>query len=239
MRGSLEPRRVRSQPPPGPTRAERRAAQTRRSRPLQLIAVLAVVILLVAAAFVFFFRDSDDEPNVTLSDDSVSANLELTLGGTANVNAGPEVQLAPDQANLIMEAVGQYVDGGLIEPLRTGDEVGDEVVALFDAGAQTRLAAGERALVFEEGVPQLDDDLVASATPVILTALSDGDGTFQLVTALFNYYATVPTGEGTFDIARSTELVFINEAGTWKVTGYDVTLSRTPTAATTTTGAAE
>jgi hypothetical protein len=132
--------------------------------------------------------------------------------------------LGGDDANQIMAAVGQYVDKGLIAPVKTGKPPTD-VAGLFDGGTQTAIQGPDKDVLFENGTPKLTGDFKPSADPVIITALSDANGQFVLATATFNYRVDVGVDGGTMNTARTTALTFAADNG-WKITGYDVSVTR-------------
>jgi len=189
---------------------------------MQLVVVGVAVGLLVLAAVIFFFVRSDGGSSP--SKKSVSANVKLTLGGIQNANAGAPATLGADAANQIMAAVGQYVDKGLIAPVKTGKPPTD-VSSLFDAGTQTAIQGPDKDVLFENGQPKLTGDFKPAAEPVVITALSDGNGQFVLATAAFTYRADEGVDGGTLNTSRTIALTFTPDSG-WKITGYDVTLTR-------------
>jgi hypothetical protein len=195
---------------------------SQRSRTMQLVVVGLAVGLLVLAAVIFFFVRSDGGSSP--SKKSVSANVKLTLGGIQNANAGAPATLGADAANQIMAAVGQYVDKGLIAPVKTGRPPTD-VSGLFDAGTQIAIQGPDKDVLFENGQPKLTGDFKPAAEPVIITALSDGNGQFVLATAAFTYRADEGVAGGTLNTSRPIALTFTPDNG-WKITGYDVTLTR-------------
>jgi hypothetical protein len=195
---------------------------SQRSRTMQLVVVAVAAGLLVMAAVIFFFVRSDGGSSP--SKKSVSANVKLTLGGIQNANAGAPATLGADAANQIMAAVGQYVDKGLIAPVKTGKPPTD-VSALFDAGTQAAIQGPDKDVLFENGQPKLTGGFKPAAEPVVITALSDGNGQFVLATAAFTYRADEGVEGGTLNTARTIALTFTPDNG-WKVTGYDVTLTR-------------
>lgn len=195
---------------------------SQRSRTMQLVVVAVAAGLLVMAAVIFFFVRSDGGSSP--SKNSVSANVKLTLGGIQNANAGAPATLGDDAANQIMAAVGQYVDKGLIAPVKTSKPPTD-VSALFDAGTQAAIQGPDKDVLFENGQPKLTGDFKPSAEPVVITALSDGNGQFVLATAAFTYRADEGVEGGTLNTARTIALTFTPDNG-WKITGYDVTLTR-------------
>jgi hypothetical protein len=195
---------------------------SQRSRTMQLVVVAVAAGLLVMAAVIFFFVRSDGGSSP--SKKSVSANVKLTLGGIQNANAGAPATLGADAANQIMAAVGQYVDKGLIAPVKTGKPP-TGVSALFDAGTQAAIQGPDKDVLFENGQPKLTGDFKPAADPVVITALSDGNGQFVLATAAFTYRADEGVEGGTLNTARTIAMTFTPDNG-WKITGYDVTLTR-------------
>ncbi|HEY4397076.1 MAG TPA: hypothetical protein VGO28_05345 [Acidimicrobiia bacterium] len=191
---------------------------------MQLVVVAVAVSLLVIAAVIFFVLARSDSSSGP-SKKSVSANVKLTLAGVQNSNAGPDATLSNDAANQIMASVGQYVDKGLIAPVKTGTPPAD-VGGLFDAGTQVAIQGPDKDVLFENGQPKLTGNLKPSADPVIITALSDGNGQFVLATAAFKYRADEGVEGGTLSTARTIALTFVSDNGQWKITGYDVSLAR-------------
>ena len=190
---------------------------------MQLVVIAVAAGLLVMAAVIFFFVRSDGGSSPRTKK-SVSANVKLTLGGIQNANAGAPATLGDDAANQIMAAVGQYVDRGLVAPVKTGKPPTD-VSGLFDAGTQAAIQGPDKGVLFENGQPKLTGDFKPAADPVIITALSDGNGQFVLATAAFTYRADEGVEGGTLNTARTIALTFTPDNG-WKITGYDVTLTR-------------
>jgi hypothetical protein len=80
-------------------------------------------------------------------------------------------------------------------------------------------------VLFESGKPALRGDFKPAADPVLITALSDGNGQFVLATAAFTYRADEGVEGGTLNTARTIALTFTPDNG-WKITGYDVSLTR-------------
>jgi len=195
---------------------------------MQIVAAASVLALMVAAAF-FFFRssgdgDGDGDTKSTKSTKKITvSDLELTVGGVYNANAGPAVAFPPEGQTAVMDTVGAYVQGGLINPMTEG-EVPEELAQYFDAGTTARLEGPDRAVLFDEDLPELTGSFTPLAQPVILTALSDGTGAFVLATAAVKYEATAETEDGDVKITRQIELTLAPEAGLWKITGYDIIL---------------
>jgi hypothetical protein len=217
--------RRRTRPPEDLTRAERRAADARRSRPLQIITVVALLALLGAAGFFFFLRDDDGDGGGGSGDTVSIGDVDLVVGEVRNENAGLPAQLPPEVQEQVMTTVGAYVEGALIDVVSEG-EPGADLATVFDAGAAARLDGPDRAVLVEEGLPELTGDFEPSAQPVILTGLSDASGAFVMVSAFFNYAAEAEVKGGRVTIGRATELTMVPEGAAWKITGYDVVLLR-------------
>jgi hypothetical protein len=190
--------------------------------------VVVVLVLVAAAAFFFFFREDESSggnggpervQEVSIGD------LELTVGGVFPINAGPPVALPPEVQNAVMATLGTYVEGGLIEPVRTGETAAD-ISSVFDAGAVTRLEGPDRAVLFDEGLPEVTKSFVPTAQPVIITALSDGASAFVIATATLVYQATLETDEGTITVNRTADLTMVPEPDAWRITSFDVIVSR-------------
>jgi hypothetical protein len=192
---------------------------------MQLVVVAVAAGLLVMAAVIFFLARGDDGGSSGPLKKSVSGSVQLTLAGVQNANAGAPATFGDDAANQIMAAVGQYVDRGLVVPVKTGKAATD-VSSLFDAGTQAAIQGPDKDVLFESGKPALTGDFKPAAEPVIITALSDGNGQFVLATATFAYRADVGVEGGTLNTARTIALTFTPENGEWKITGYDVSLTR-------------
>ena len=228
--------RRRTPPPEYLTRAERRAASARRSRPLQVVTVVALLALLGAAGYFFFLRDDDGGGGGSVDTVSIG-DVDLVVGEVRNENAGFPAQLPPEVQDQVMTTVGAYVKAALLDVVSEGEPGGD-LATVFDAGAAARLTGPDRAVLVEEGLPELTGDFEPSAQPVVLTGLSDGTGAFVLVSAFFNYAANAEVEGGRVTITRATELTMVPEGANWKITGYDVVVTRdSPGTGTTTTTA--
>lgn len=219
---------------PTPTRTPGASAGTttgstppapRRSPRMQLVVIAVSAVLLVGAALIFFFARGDGGSSSNPRTKSVSGEVKLTLGGINNANAGAPATLGDDAASQIMAQVGQYVDKGLIAPVKSGKPPTD-VSDLFDGATQAAIQGPDKDVLFENGTPKLTGDFKPSADPVILTELSDANGQFVLATATFNYRADLGVQGGAMNTARSISLTFAPENGPWKITGYDVSLTR-------------
>jgi len=191
---------------------------------MQIAVVVAAVALLGIAGLIFLLqRGGGDDSGPARK--SVSGNVQLVLGGVQNVNGGKPATLPDDAANEIMQVVGMYVDRGLVVPVKTGKPP-EGVTELFDGGTQAALEGPDKDVLFENGEPQLAGDFKPAASPVIITALSDGNGRFVLATAAFDYSAEVVVKTGVLATTRNVALTFSSEGGPWRITGYDLSVTR-------------
>jgi hypothetical protein len=197
-----------------------------RSRRIQVAVVVASVVLLGVAALIFFLvgGDNGDDKAAAPPKTSVSANVSVVLGGVQNTNAGAPATLSDESASQIMQVLGAYVDRGLVAPVKTGKPA-EGVAELFDAGTQVAIQGPDKDVLFENGQPARTGDFTPAAQPVVITALSDGNGQFVLATAAFTYTSDVGVKGGTLKSARNIALTMTPESG-WRITGYDVGVIR-------------
>jgi hypothetical protein len=192
---------------------------------MQIVAVAVSAGLLVAVVLIFLLQRGGDDGGSGTAKKAISGDVQMTLGGVQNANAGAPATLGDDIANQIMTALAQYVDQGLVQPAKTGKPAAD-LSGLFDAGTQAAIQGPDKDVLFESGQPGRTGDFKPAATPVIITALSDGGGQFVLATAGFQYSTQVGVEGGTLATTRVIAMTFAPENGQWKITSYDVTVSR-------------
>jgi hypothetical protein len=214
-----------------PSRAARRDQQ-RRTRLLVgigggilAIAAIAVVVLLLAGG-------GDDDGKKTAAEDTTLApttSLSLQLGNVSTESAGQPAQLTPEQANAVLKVVTDYVDAASVDPLRSAEPAGD-LSAIFDAGALARVAGADRAVMVDEGLPKVTGDLTVTAKPVDVVGLADQGGAIVLATASLDLEITgdAHVKAGPLKVARRGDLVLAPDAaGVWKITSFNVLVSRT------------
>jgi hypothetical protein len=132
----------------------------------------------------------------------------------------------PEVASKVKAGLEAYLADGLVEPLRDGKAPAG-LEQSFTAGALARLTASapDRAAVLEDGAA-LKGDVRQDRANAKLTALVDPAGVVALVTAQVDVAHTVDTGDGDVAVARSGELVLVDDGGSWKVDAFDVRTSR-------------
>jgi hypothetical protein len=155
----------------------------------------------------------------------LTAATDLKAGTVEVVTPGPPAQLPAQTKAAIMATVAGYVSNGLMKPLRTGAKVSG-VAALFDSGAGAQLLGPDGAVLFDAGLPAMTGGVTTKAPPVPITALADANGTFVLATTTVLLDTTAKAGKATYRILRQGELVLAPDQGTWKITGYDFSVTR-------------
>lgn len=189
--------------------------------------MLAVAVLLVGAGIAFFRGEGGGGSSAPPRPAETVAigDLELTVGAVLAANGGPPAELPVEIQDAVMTTVAAYVEGGLIDPIRD-DTASPDAAAAFAALTAPRLDGPDRAVLFDEGLPEVTGSFEPRAEPVTITALSDGTGAFVLVTATLLYEATLEADGGPITISRSAELTLAPEDGAWKIIGYDMGVIR-------------
>ena len=139
--------------------------------------------------------------------------------------AGPPAQLSPEQVTAIVGTARQYLDGAVIEPLRTGKPAAD-VSGLFDAGTSPQLNGLARPALFDEGLPAATGGIDATTSSLVVNGLSDGAGVLVLATVGSDVQIIAETEDGDLLIHRITELTLVPEGIAWKIVGFDVIVDR-------------
>jgi hypothetical protein len=175
-------------------------------------------------------------------------SVEIPLGNVTSDSAGGPVTVTPEQSEHVIDAITTYVKGATEQPLRTGKPTTADFAAVFDANTLASATTADRGVLFDEGLPRVTGDLTVKAQPVALVGLGDQSGNLTLITAQLVVDATGVTQAkgGPLHVVRTADLVFQPDAsGAWKVTAYNVAVTRdgaglTPTTTSTaTTGAAK
>jgi hypothetical protein len=199
-----------------------------------LLIALGVVVVaaLGAAAFLFFGSDDgDDAPNRSplangASEETGTVTVQFEPTEVLSHNgAGPPVQLSPEQITAIVGTARQYLDGAVIEPLRTGEPAAD-ISGLFDAATSPQLNGLARPALFDEGLPAATGGVDATTSSLVVNGLSDPAGAFVLATVGSDVRITAATDDGDVLIHRITELTLVPEGAAWKIAGFDVIVDR-------------
>jgi len=165
----------------------------------------------------------------------------VKLGDVSADSAGAAVNIAPDQAQHVLDAVTTYVKGAMVQPLRTGKPATADFGAIFDANTLTSATTTDRGVLLDEGLPKVTGDLTVTAQPVVLLGLGDQSGALTLITASLDVDATGATAtKGVpVHVVRKADFTLQPDptSGTWKITAYNVVVTRDGVEASATSGA--
>ncbi len=163
-------------------------------------------------------------------------NIALQVSVAGVESAGQPASVPDAVKAAISQAVDTYVQSATVHPMRTGKPAAD-IGALFAAPAVARLATDLPAFI-DTGLPAATGPVTAKTATVVLTGLAQQDSSVVLVDAGLNLDVGAKTKGGVESVHRTADLVFANDNGTWKITSYDVHVTRAvPGDATSTTTA--
>lgn len=146
-------------------------------------------------------------------------DVDLTV--TMAEVVGPAAPAAPLVDPVLAEVVAVvdgFLDATSLDPL-TG-QPGPGLSHLLLDGAAAQATSGDRAVVFDEGVPP-SGTIRASEATVALRALAGPDGALQLVVADFVWDVTAAV-----QVRRTGVLELVPTAAGWQIATYDVTVAR-------------
>jgi hypothetical protein len=155
------------------------------------------------------------------------AVVTLAPGEVTVFKTGDAPDTLPDDVRTaVMTALTGYTTAATIKPLRKG--VADEtaLAAALAPSVAARLAGTDRTVLLDEGLPKSKSRITVTGAPVTLTGLADGGGGIVVVTANIDTTTTTKTTKGKLTIKRTGELVFEPDNGTWKISGYTLTVDR-------------
>jgi hypothetical protein len=192
----------------------------------------------------------DDQGAKTTTSVAKNTTLDIHLGDVSADSAGAPVTIADDQSQHVLDALTTYVKGGIVEPLRSGKPATADFGAIFDATTLASATSTDRGVLFDEGLPRVTGDLTVVAQPVKLVGLGDQSGNLTLITAAVALDAKGATDakDAPVHVVRIADFTLQPDAttGAWKITAYNVAVTREgtelpPTASSgaATTGAAQ
>jgi hypothetical protein len=224
-----------------------RFARRLRSRPCRRVAVSAGLVTLVAALGLAGCSGGDDSsssnPTTTTSR---ATNIDLPLGEVSAASSGPPVEVSSAQSQAVLDVLGTYVQDTTVQPLRSAKPASADLAAVFDATTLTPATTTDRAAVFDEGLRRVTGALDVVGQPVAMVGLGDQSGNLALVSAalIVDVKGQTATKGDPIHIVRRADLVLAPDgSGAWKITAYDVLVTRegggldTPTTTTAATGA--
>lgn len=155
------------------------------------------------------------------------AVVAMTPGEVTVYKVAGDPQPLPDTVrDSVMATLTGYVNAATVKPLRKGAADDAALAGTLAPVVAARLAGPDRAVLVDEGLPKSVSKIKVGATPIALTGLVDGDGNVVLVTANLDSTTTTKTAKGKLSIKRAGELVLTPDNGTWKISGYTLTVDR-------------
>jgi hypothetical protein len=236
-----------------PDTPSRSSARRRRARRRALTAVVAVLVVALGAglALASCSGGGDDQAATTTTKAAAAkTTVDITLGDVSADSAGAPVTIAADQSEHVLDALTTYVKGASVQPLRTGKPATADFAAIFDATTLASATTTDRGILLDEGLPKVTRDLTVTAQPVTLVGLGDQSGNLTLITAALLVDTTGATkvkGAPLHIVRRADFTLQPDGSGAWKITAYDMLVTRdgadlsptTTSGAATTTGAAK
>lgn len=224
-----------------PTRS--RARRQRARRRLAIVAAVVVVVALGAGIALASCSGGDDS-DTSKTSPAPKTTVDIPLGGVSADSAGAPVAVAADQSQHVLDAVTTYVKGATVQPLRSGKPATADFGAVFDATTLASATTTDRGVMLDEGLPRVTGDLTVKAQPVTIVGLGDQSGALTLITASTSVDATGATkvkGAPLHVVRTASFVLQPDPAGTWRITAYDVAVTRDGAglSSTTTTGAAK
>jgi hypothetical protein len=180
-------------------------------------------VLIAVGAWALFLRDSDGGDGEAAGEGPT--RVDVKPGLVVSESVGAEAAFPEDQRNLLVKKVRTYVEAATVEPLRTGRPA-KGLEALFDAGALAALQGPDGEVMLDQGLPEVTGKLTAVTAPVAINALADGNGAWVMASARIVLDVKGGLDDGTLRIARQGELLFVPEAGDWKITAFDMVVER-------------
>ncbi len=228
-------------PPPPPdreAREARRAEETSSSQRRWWLTIISGVlaIALIAVVALVLMKNGDDKPSEPEFEASTAVDLKVGQLQVVSPQGG-ENAFPSEIAEELLALTGQYVDEGIVVPLRKGAANDEKLGAIFDLAALNRLAT-DRAVLVDEGFPEAVGKVSVTAPPVNFLALASGPSVL-LVTGAVDLTVKARLADGTATIHRMGTFVFAKQqSGEWRITGWTMHVDRTgPGVATTTTAA--
>jgi hypothetical protein len=232
-----------------PTRSSTRRRRARR-RAVVLAVTALVVVIVAAVALTSCSGGGGDDASTTTTTAAPKTSVDIPLGNVSADSAGAAVTVSSDQSQHVLDALTTYVKGATVQPLRSGKPATADFSAVFDPATLTSATTTDRGVLMDEGLPKVTGDLKVTAQPVNLVGLGDQSGNLTLITAALvvdAQGATATKGKPVHVIRKADFTLQPDATGLWKITAYDVLVTRdgvdlspsTSSGAATTTGAAK
>jgi hypothetical protein len=139
------------------------------------------------------------------------------------------VSVGSDQSQRVIDAITTYVKGATVDPLRSGQPSTADFSGVFAPITLATATTTDRAVVLDEGLPRVTGNLTVRSEPVALVGLGDQTGNLTLIDALvtLDVQGATATKGAPLHVVRRADLVLQPDpTGTWKITAYDISVTR-------------
>ena len=211
------------------SRVDRRDRTRKRIRTIASAVLLVVAAVAVVAQVVSNGNHDSTAASHAAAKATHATKVELPLGEVSADSAGPPVAVSPDESQQVLAVLDIYVKDATVQPLRSGAPTTADLGQVFDATTLASASTTDRGVVLDEGLPKVTGDLTVVASPIALVGLGDQGGKLTLVTAalVFDVHGQTQARGGPLHIVRRADFVLAPDTtGAWKVTGYDLVVSR-------------
>lgn len=224
-----------------PTRSNSRHQRTRHRRVGVIAPAVLALVIVGGIGIASCSGGGGSDAAKSTSTTKPATKVDIPLGDVSADSAGASVTVSPDQAQRVLDALTAYVQGATVQPLRSGKPATADFSAVFDPTTLASATTTDRAIVLDEGLPRVTGNLTVTAQPVTVVGLGDQSANLTLAAATLVVDVTgVSKVKGApLHVVRRANLVLQPDpSGAWKITAYDMVVSRAGaglTPATTTT----
>jgi hypothetical protein len=190
-----------------------------------VVALIGVVVLVVigVGSWALFLRDDGGSDGEEAGPSGTK--VVIPAGEVVSENVAAPAAFPEDQRNIVVKQVRRYVDVATVKPLRSARPA-QKLNTVFDAGAMAAVQGPDGEALLDEGLPKVTGKLTARSAPVAINALADASGAWVLASARIDLDVEGSVDDGTLRIARQGELLFVPDAGNWKIAAFDVFVER-------------
>jgi hypothetical protein len=190
-----------------------------------VVAVIGAVVLVVigVGSWALFLRDDGDSNG----DEAGPSGTKVVIpaGDVVTETVAAPAPFPEDQRTMVVKQVRKYVEVATVDPLRSARPA-QKLDTVFDAGAMAAVQGPDGEAMLDQGLPKVTGKLTARSAPVAINALADASGAWVMASARIDLDVEGVVDDGTLRIARQGELLFVPEAGNWKITAFDVLVER-------------
>ena len=196
-------------------------------------AITAVVVVLAAVIALIILTNSGTDndtatprqPTTTTTPKPSEPRLKLKVGQVVVRSVGTRMHVRRPLRRALLDKAQRYVDGAIIAPLETGRAV-PGWNKVFDPYVRRFARRRDLADLTEVKLGFRQKRVHATASKVRIDAIGAPNGQPALVALSWTMGVDAVTGRGKLAIRRRTELTFAKEFGQWRVTAYQVDVTR-------------